>query len=220
MRAAIDEPVTIDVAEGQLEADLRLPRDCVGLVVFSHGSSTSRLSRRNRDVAGHLENSGLGTLMLDLLTRQEERVDEHTLEYRFDINLLAQRVVAALDWAQSRLDLRLLPIGCFGAGTGAAAALVAAADRPAAVQAVVSHGGRPDLAGGGLSVVRAPTLLIVGGNDEPAIELNRDALARLNAPADLVIVPGATHLFDEPGTLEQVMQHAANWFRRYVGAAL
>ncbi len=220
MRAALDEPVTIDVAEGQLEADLRLPRECIGLVVFPHGSSASRLSRRNRDVAGHLENSGLGTLMLDLLTRQEERVDEHTLEYRFDINLLARRVVAALDWAQSSPDLRSLPIGCLGAGTGTAAVLVAAADRPAAVQAVVSHGGRPDLAGGVLSVVRAPTLLIVGGNDEPAIELNRDALARLNAPADLVLVPGATHLFDEPGTLELVMQHAANWFRRYVGAAL
>jgi dienelactone hydrolase len=218
MRTGTEEPVVIDIAEGQIEADLRLPRECIGLVVFAHGSGSSRFSRRNRDVASYLEDKGLGTLLVDLLTRQEERIDEHTREYRFNVNRLGYRVVTAIDWARGRPELATLPLGCFGASTGAAAALLAAADRPSVVRAVVSRGGRPDLAGDALPAVRAPTLLIVGGDDEAVLEMNREALRRLNAPADLAIVPGATHLFEEPGTLEQVMELAAEWFIRHLGA--
>lgn len=217
MRTGAEEPVVIDVVEGQIEADLRLPRDCIGLVVFAHGSGSSRFSRRNRDVAAYLEDNGLGTLLLDLLTRHEERIDQHTREYRFDINRLGYRVVTAIDWVRARPDLAHFPLGCFGASTGAAAALLGAADRASAVQAVVSRGGRLDLAGDALAVVHAPTLLIVGGDDEPVIEMNREAMRRLRAPAELIIVPGASHLFEEPGTLEQVMELSTAWFRRHLG---
>ncbi len=217
MRIATDEPVVIDIAEGQIEADLRLPERCRGLILFVHGSGSSRFSRRNREVASFLEDKGLGTLLLDLLTRQEERLDVHTSEYRFDIDRLGRRTVVGIDWARRRPELNALPIACFGASTGAAAALLAAADRPSTVRAIVSRGGRPDLAGDSLPAVRAPTLLIVGGDDEPVIEMNRDAMRRLTAPAELAIVPGATHLFEEPGTLEQVMQLAADWFERHLG---
>lgn len=217
MRSAVAaEPVAIHVGEGHIEADLRVPARAAGLVIFAHGSGSSRFSSRNRAVAESLESNGFATLLLDLLTRAEEAVDVYTREYRFDIDRLGTRVVLAIDWARQRDDLRTLPIGCFGASTGAAAALIAAAARPHAVRAVVSRGGRPDLANGPLSRVRAPTLLIVGGDDEPVIEMNRDAMRQMTAIVELQIVPGATHLFEEAGTLERVMELAAGWFRRYL----
>jgi len=188
-----------------------------GLVVFAHGSGSSRFSPRNRSVAQTLHQRGLATLLLDLLTRAEERVDLQTAKLRFDIDRLAMRVVAATDWLLAREDLLWLPIGYFGASTGAAAALIAAAERPEVVKAVVSRGGRPDLAGAALSRVTAPTLLIVGGHDEPVIDLNEHAKAAMTmAHVELAIVPGATHLFEEPGTLEQVEQRAGDWFSRYL----
>jgi putative phosphoribosyl transferase len=214
--AAIGESVVIPLRKGQIGADLRVPQGATGLVMFAHGSGSSRFSRRNRAVAEFLEADGLGTLLLDLLTPEEDAIDEHTGEYRFDIDRLARRVVLATDWAQDRKDLQSLPIGYFGASTGAAAALIAAAERPNLVRTVVSRGGRPDLADGWLPKVVAPTLLIVGSNDEPVIGMNRDAMRQMATTVELTIVPGATHLFEEPGTLEQVMRLSTAWFRRYV----
>ena len=199
-----------------LEADLRRPRQSAGLIVFAHGSGSSRHSRRNREVAEALDDAGFATLLLDLLTLQEESADQFTRAYRFDIPRLGRRVIAAMDWAATREDLRDLRIGCFGASTGAAAALLAAAERPDRAAAVVSRGGRPDLAGDALPNVAAPTLLIVGGNDEPVIELNEAAMRRMTATVRLDIVPGATHLFEEPGAMEQVSRLAIGWFGSYV----
>jgi len=218
MATAITESVVIPVeADRRVEADLYVPERAGGLVVFAHGSGSSRFSSRNRAVAAALHRRRLGTLLLDLLTRDEEAADVHTREYRFDIDRLARRVVVAVDWADARDDLRPLSIGCFGASTGAAAALVAAAARPSAVRAVVSRGGRPDLAGAALPRVTAPTLLIVGGHDEPVIELNEAAERQMRAAhVELRIVPGATHLFEEPGTLEEVQRLAGEWFERYL----
>ena len=213
---ATAQGVRINVGPVAIEGDLRLPDKAAGLVIFAHGSGSSRFSRRNRYVAGVLEAAGFGTLLLDLLTPDEESVDERTGEYRFDVDLLGRRVVGATEWAQARPELQHLPVGLFGASTGAAAALIAAAARPQIVRAVISRGGRPDLAGDALPHVQAPTLLIVGGNDGPVIELNREAMRRMRAPVELVIVPGATHLFGEPGTLEQVAKLAADWCRRYL----
>jgi putative phosphoribosyl transferase len=210
------ESIIIPVLRGQIEADLRVPGAATGFVVFAHGSGSSRFSSRNRAVAAYLEAHGLGTLLLDLLTRDEEAIDLHTREYRFDIERLAERVVLAADWAGGREDLRDLPMGLFGASTGAAAALIAAAERPAIVRAVVSRGGRPDLAHEALPRVQSPTLLIVGAHDEPVIEMNRDAMRQMTALVELEIVPGATHLFEEPGTLERVMQLATGWFGRHL----
>jgi putative phosphoribosyl transferase len=207
---------TIPVPEGRLEADLHVSAGATGLVVFAHGSGSSRFSTRNRAVAEFLETQGFGTLLLDLLTREEESVDNDTREFRFDIDRLARRVILATDWTQDCPDLRDLRIGYFGASTGAAAALVAAAARPTLVHAVVSRGGRPDLAGQALGKVQAPTLLIAGGHDEPVIDLNRDAMRQMTARVELEIVPGATHLFEEPGTLEQVTNLAAGWFHRHL----
>jgi dienelactone hydrolase len=189
----------------------------MGVVVFAHGSGSSRFSSRNRFVASVLEQAGLATLLMDLLTRDEEVVDQLTAHLRFDIELLAERLVAATDWLAEQDDTTDLPIGYFGASTGAAAALVAAAERPEVVRAIVSRGGRPDLAGPALSRVRAPTLLIVGSRDELVIELNRAALNELRGEKRLEIVPGATHLFEEPGTLEAVARLARDWFVRYLG---
>lgn len=166
-------------------------------------------------MAGALESAGFGTLLLDLLT-PEESVDERTREYRFDIDMLGQRVVGAIDWIRTRADDRDLPVALFGASTGAAAALIAAAERPEAVRAVISRGGRPDLADKALPNVQAPTLLIVGGHDEPVIEMNKEAMRQMRAPVQLEIVPGATHLFEERGTLEQVIRLAADWCRRHL----
>jgi dienelactone hydrolase len=207
--------VQIRVGSAFIEGDLVVPEGAAGLVVFAHGSGSSRFSSRNRLVANVLQQGGFATLLLDLLTRAEEAVDLRTSEYRFDIDRLGHRVTAAMDWAAGDPHVSALPIVCFGASTGAAAALVAAAERGNRVAAVISRGGRPDLAGDALPQVQAPTLLIVGGADEPVIELNRAAMARLRAPVRLEIVPGATHLFEEPGTLEQVSQLALRWCRQY-----
>lgn len=211
--AVHEQVVHLRLAGGQiLTGDLGIPDGVHGLVVFAHGSGSSRLSPRNRAVAAALWAGGFATVLLDLLTRDEERIDEITREHRFDIGLLAERLVDAVDWASREEQLRNLPIGLFGASTGAAAALVAAAQRPAVVRAVVSRGGRPDLAGAALEQVHAPTLLIVGGHDAQVIDLNREALHRLHCTKRLEIIPHATHLFEEPGALEQVSALARQWF--------
>ena len=197
-------PVQIRAGAALLDGDLTLPEPALGLVVFAHDSGSSRFSTRNRAVAQTLEDGGFATLLLDLLTQREEAIDLRTREYRFDIDRLGHRVVAAIDWVAGESDLSALPVACFGASTGAAAALIAAAERPNAVRAAISRGGRPDLAGDALPHVQAPTLLIVGGADDVVIELNRQAMQRMQAPVSLEIVPGATHLFEEPGTLEEV----------------
>lgn len=203
--------VQVRVGGDLIEGDLLVPAAAAGLVVFAHGSGSSRFSGRNRAVALVLHRAGYATLLMDLLTRQEETIDIATREYRFDIERLGRRVTAALDWAQGQPLLAALPAGCFGASTGAAAALIAAAERPDLVRAVISRGGRPDLAGDALPRVQAPTLLIVGGHDEQVIALNRAAMRRVRAPVQLAIVPGATHLFEEPGALEAVSRLAADW---------
>ena len=199
-----------------LEGNLSLPKGAGGIVLFAHGSGSSRHSPRNRYVARLLNQAKLATLLVDLLTSDEEAIDMRTAHLRFDIGLLAQRLVAVTDWLTQYPDTRQLRVGYFGASTGAAAALVAAAERPDVVGAVVSRGGRPDLAGHALARVRAPTLLIVGGNDFQVIELNRAALAQLRCEKQLVIVPGATHLFEEPGALDEVARRAREWFERHL----
>jgi dienelactone hydrolase len=216
MRTISVHPVDIPVGRESVSGDLRRPPDPAGLVIFAHGSGSSRFSTRNRQVAEFLDGEGFATLLLDLLTPDEEAVDVRTAEYRFDIPRLGSRVVAAADWARTRPDMRRLPVGCFGASTGAAAALIGAAERPDVVAAVVSRGGRPDLAAEALPRVQAPTLLIVGGDDEPVIDMNRNAMRRMRAHVELEIVPGATHLFEEPGALEEVERLAAAWFGRYL----
>jgi pimeloyl-ACP methyl ester carboxylesterase len=214
--ARLAESVAIDVGAGRhIEADLEVPDRASGLIVFAHGSGSSRFSSRNRAVAEYLHGRKLGTLLLDLLTREEESIDTFTGKYRFDIGRLGERVMLATHWTRSRDNVRALPLGLFGASTGAAAALVAAAARPQIVRAVVSRGGRPDLAGAALLKVAAPTLLIVGGRDEPVIELNEKAMTMMNAHVELQIVPGATHLFEEPGALDEVQRLAGDWFLRY-----
>jgi dienelactone hydrolase len=208
----------IRVAAGAvtLEGNLSLPKGADGIVLFAHGSGSSRHSPRNRYVAWLLNEAGLATLLVDLLTSEEEAIDLTTAHLRFDIGLLAGRLIGVTDWLTEHPDTRHLRIGYFGASTGAAAALMAAAERADVVGAVVSRGGRPDLAGPALTRVKAPTLLIVGGNDFPVIDLNRAALAQLHCEKQLVIVPGATHLFEEPGALDQVAQLAREWFKRYL----
>jgi len=212
-----EQPIRLAVAGAALNGDLSVPQAASGLVVFAHGSGSGRHSSRNRAVAQALQHARLATLLLDLLTEREERTDVVTREFRFDIGLLANRVAAAVDWAAADAVTSALPIGLFGASTGAAAALMAAAERPA-VRAVVSRGGRPDLADGALERVTAPTLLIVGGRDDVVLALNRQALARLTSPKALQIVPDATHLFEEPGALDQVARLARDWFARHLGA--
>ncbi len=212
--------VTIEVEDAVLHGDLALPELVRGLVLFAHGSGSGRLSPRNRYVAAALRERGLGTLLFDLLTSAEEAGELPTSGLRFDIPFLARRLEAATRWARSEADLGRLPLSYFGASTGAAAALIAAADDPI-VAAIVSRGGRPDLAAEALARVRAPTLLIVGGRDREVLELNRRALERLTArEKDLVIVPGATHLFEEPDALDEVVRLAADWLVRHasVGA--
>ena len=216
MRVVTVQPVEIPVDRAAVNGDLRLPPQARGLVIFAHGSGSSRFSARNQQVAEFLDDQGFATLLLDLLTPREAAIDARTMEYRFDIDRLGSRVCAAVDWACRRSNLRELPVACFGASTGAAAALIGAAERPEAVAAVVSRGGRPDLAADYLHRVNAPTLLIVGGDDAPVIEMNRDAMRRMRCHVELEIVPGATHLFEEPGTLEQVERLAASWFARYL----
>ncbi|HSV15910.1 MAG TPA: dienelactone hydrolase family protein [Tepidisphaeraceae bacterium] len=196
-----------------LDGDLVVPDHASGVVLFAHGSGSSRFSRRNRYVAGDLQELGLATLLMDLLTADEERIDQVTAHLRFDIHLLADRLVAATDWVRAQPEMSNLPVGYFGASTGAGAALVAAA-RPEMVAAVVSRGGRPDLAGDALPAVRAPTLLIVGGRDVQVIALNRTAMQQMRCEKQLTIVPGATHLFEEPGALEEVARLAGDWFQQ------
>jgi len=196
-----------------LEGNLTLPEGATGIVLFAHGSGSSRYSPRNRFVARALQEAGLGTLLIDLLNPQEEAVDVRTAELRFDIPFLAKRLTEVIDWLGEEPETQTLPVGLFGASTGGGAALMAAVDRPGSVRAVVSRGGRPDLAPAALPHVKVPTLLIVGGEDQPVIEMNQEAFDQLKGEKRLWIVPGATHLFEEPGTLEQVAQLAADWFK-------
>jgi pimeloyl-ACP methyl ester carboxylesterase len=211
------QTITIEAPPHALEGALTLPPAARAIVLFAHGSGSSRFSPRNRFVAEALHREGLATLLFDLLTRDEEA--EESRRHRFDIGLLARRLIVALDWVASGAGTRELRAGLFGASTGAAAALVAAAERPSRVGAVVSRGGRPDLAGEALPRVTAPTLLLVGGNDRQVLELNRSALARLGGPRQLVVVPGASHLFEEPGALEEVARQAAAWFALQLASA-
>jgi dienelactone hydrolase len=199
-----------------LQGDLTLPPEASGVVVFAHGSGSGRFSPRNRAVATVLVQAGLATLLMDLLTTDEEAVDLRTRQLRFDVALLGRRVIATIDWLAADPTVGQLPVGCFGASTGAAAALIAAAERRERVGAVVSRGGRPDLAGPALQRVTAPTLLIVGGNDIEVLRLNRQVLGLLAGEARLEIVPGATHLFPEPGALERVAVLARDWFVRHL----
>jgi len=211
-----ERPVRVTAGTVTLDGDLRLSEGARGVVLFAHGSGSSRHSPRNRYVASLLNEAQLATLQIDLLTPDEERLDLQTSHLRFDIGLLAERLVGATDWLMQYPQTRILRAGYFGASTGAGAAFVAAAERPQIIDAVVSRGGRPDLAGAALEHVRAPTLLIVGGNDFPVIELNRQALARLRCEKRLVIVPGATHLFEEPGALDEVARLAREWFDQHI----
>jgi putative phosphoribosyl transferase len=212
------EGTLVQVSTGSvtLDGNLSLPEESRAIVLFAHGSGSSRHSSRNRYVARVLNEAKLATLLIDLLTLDEEVIDARTAQLRFDIELLAERLVGATDWLTRFPDTKHLRIGYFGASTGAAAALMAAAVRPDAVSAVVSRGGRPDLAGAALMHVRAPTLLIVGGNDGQVIQLNRAALAELRCEKQLMIVPGATHLFEEPGALDEVARLARDWFHRHL----
>lgn len=213
-----EREVQIPQAGTTVGADLVVPDAARGLVVFAHGSGSSRFSARNRHVARVLQQHGLATLLMDLLTVQEEAADARSGHLRFDIGLLGERLVGAVDWVDTQPDVAPLPVGCFGASTGAAAALVTAAARPERVGAVVSRGGRPDLAGRALEQVRAPTLLIVGGNDEVVLDLNeRAALAlREHTEVRVEVIPGATHLFEEPGALDRVAELAAAWFSEHL----
>ncbi|MFC0863956.1 dienelactone hydrolase family protein [Sphaerimonospora cavernae] len=213
---AVEVSVRIPAGDVVLDADVVVPRPAQGVVLFAHGSGSGRHSPRNRYVARELQRAGLATVLADLLTVEEERADAHTGHLRFDIGLLAGRVAALADRVPEDVPTRGLGIGLFGASTGAAAALVAAAARPATVRAVVSRGGRPDMAGDALASVRQPTLLIVGERDPIVIELNMEAMGRLTAETRLEIVPGASHLFEEPGTLESVAGLARDWFARHL----
>jgi pimeloyl-ACP methyl ester carboxylesterase len=216
MTARDEGLVHVEIGSASLAGNLLIPPGAKGLVLFAHGSGSSRFSTRNRRVASFLREGALGTLLIDLLTPEEERIDERTGHLRFDIGMLAGRLVGTAEWLGQEPDTKHLSIGLFGASTGGGAALVAAAQRPDRIAAVVSRGGRPDLAGDALPLVKAPTLLIVGGNDGPVIGMNRDAYDQMNAVRRLEIVPGATHLFEEPGTLERVAQLARDWFQTHL----
>lgn len=209
---AREESLKIPVGKVTLDGDLFVPGNATGLVVFAHGSGSSRHSPRNRYVAQELQSSGLATLLFDLLTREEESYDDTSGRYRFDIPMLGRRLVAVTEHIKMASGTKKLNLGYFGASTGAGAALVAAAEIPGQVKAIVSRGGRPDLAGPALPRVKAPTLFIVGGHDTAVIAMNRDALAKLTTEKELIIIPGATHLFEEPGALQQVARLAGDWF--------
>jgi putative phosphoribosyl transferase len=208
--------VKIPAGKATINGNLTIPSKAKGIVLFAHGSGSGRFSPRNTMVAREINKAGIATLLIDLLTEQEEAEDEFTGEFRFDIDLLAQRLIFATEWLTKNPSTSSLVIGYFGASTGAAAALIAAAKLPERVNAVVSRGGRPDLAGDYLSRVKAPTLLIVGGDDTEVLELNRDALEQLRSEKELTVVPGATHLFEELGKLEQVAKLAIDWFSKYL----
>jgi putative phosphoribosyl transferase len=218
--ALLERAIALEVptGAGAVHGDLRMPTNASGIVVFAHGSGSSRHSPRNRLVAEMLQRRGFGTLLMDLLTADEEQVDVRTRELRFDVDLLADRLVNAAAWLADDEACRGRPLGYFGASTGAAAALIAAARRPEGVAAVVSRGGRPDLADRWLEAVQAPTALIVGGNDPVVIELNQAAYDRLRVPRTFAVIPGATHLFEEPGALEAVARVAGDWFADHLGS--
>jgi putative phosphoribosyl transferase len=216
----IEQSPRIPAAGVELDAEVVIPQPAQGVVLFAHGSGSGRHSPRNTYVAGELQDAGLATVLVDLLTLAEERADAATARLRFDIGLLADRLTALCDWLVARDVTAGLRIGLFGASTGAAAALVAAGARPDSVSAIVSRGGRPDLAGPALGSVHQPTLLIAGERDPVVLDLNRRAIHELAGEADLAIVPGATHLFQEPGTLEQVAGLARDWFVRHLGGGL
>lgn len=208
--------IRVPIGPITLEGNLGVPKEPLGIVLFAHGSGSSRHSPRNRYVANVLRKSGLMTLLIDLLTTEEEVVDMQTMHLRFDIGLLAKRLVGATDWLRQNPDTQNFRICYFGASTGAAAALIGATERPDVISAIVSRGGRPDLAGPALPLVKAPTLLIVGGDDIPVIELNKDAMEQLRCEKKLAIVPGATHLFEESGKLEEVARLASDWFVQHL----
>jgi putative phosphoribosyl transferase len=213
-------PVRVNTRSAALDGSLCIPKGAVGIVLFAHGSGSSRLSPRNRFVAKFLQDSRMGTLLFDLLTPDEESIDEQTGRLRFDIPFLTNRLVEVTDWLTKYPGARDYKLGYFGASTGAAAALEAAAQRPAIIRAVVSRGGRPDLAEDALATVKAPTLLIVGGEDSVVIDMNREALSQLKTEKALVIIPGATHLFEEPGALSEVARLANDWFlKHFIGHA-
>ena len=210
--------IEIPAEQAILNGELEIPRKARGIVLFAHGSGSSRLSPRNQLVARELRKGGVATLLFDLLTEQEEAIDRNTAHLRFDVELLAGRLLSAVEWVSEAREVRNLPIGCFGASTGAAAALVAAA-RSSQIVTVVSRGGRPDLAGEALEEVHVPVLLIVGSNDRTVLNWNRQALGRLQGEKKLEIISGATHLFEEPGALEQVAQLARAWFEQRLAHA-
>jgi len=212
----VKDEIQVRSRDVTLPGNLTCPRGAAGMVVFAHGSGSSRLSPRNRSVAQYLNDQGLATLLFDLLTPEEDEIDRFSRAYRFDIALLGRRLEGAVEWLADRKDVAHMKLGLFGASTGAAAALIAAAQLPEVVHAVVSRGGRPDLAKSFLERVRAPTLLIVGGLDLQVIELNKQAAARLECEHSMVLVAGATHLFEEPGTLAEVCGLAAEWFTRHL----
>ncbi|WP_257451525.1 dienelactone hydrolase family protein [Archangium lipolyticum] len=214
---AVEREVVVLAGDVRLGGTLAIPEGAQGLVIFAHGSGSSRHSPRNRYVAYSLRMAGLGTLLFDLLTEDEEVEDEVTAALRFDIDFLARRLGEVTDWVFAHPELMRMRVGYFGSSTGAAAALVAAAERPETIGAVVSRGGRPDLAGGALERVQAPTLFIVGGADDVVLELNQRAWERLRAPKELEVIAGATHLFPERGALERVAEVAAGWFTRFLG---
>jgi len=219
LRGGGQTEISIEAGAVTLDGTLAVPDRAVAIALFAHGSGSSRHSPRNRYVAQVLQSQGIGTLLFDLLTREEEAIDEISGELRFNIPFLATRLTDVTRWLIELPDLQRFYIGYFGASTGAAAALVAASKLPKAIGAVVSRGGRPDLAGSSLASVQAPTLLIVGGEDQPVIAMNQEALAQLRCEKKLVIVPGATHLFEEPGSLEEVSRLASEWFKQHLAAA-
>jgi putative phosphoribosyl transferase len=218
MKAMSEEKneVTIPTGKDAINGNLEVPRGATGIVLFAHGSGSSRFSPRNTYVARLMNKKGFATLLMDLLTAEEDAVDELTAEFRFNINLLATRLVDATTWLQKNPSTKNLSIGYFGASTGAAAALIAAAKIPDSIKAVVSRGGRPDLAADYLPQVKAPTLLIVGGDDTEVLEMNKDALRRMHSEKKLEIVPGATHLFEETGKLQEAAELAIKWFDKHL----
>lgn len=215
--ASVKGEITVQAGDVELDGNLVVPENAHGLVVFVHGSGSSRFSPRNRYVAEFFNEGGLATLLFDLLTAEEHEIDRITQELRFNIDLLSQRLIATVDWLGAQVDTKALRIGLFGASTGAAAALITAAERPDSVAAVVSRGGRPDLAGRALPGVEASTLLIVGGFDSAVLQMNREASQQMQIKPHLEIVPGATHLFEEPGTLDEVARLAREWFQEHIG---
>ena len=215
----LESPVQIPAAGVILDGDLITPADAAGVVVFAHGSGSSRHSPRNRMVAARMQEAGYATLLMDLLTAGEDEIDSRTREFRFDIPRLASRLTGAIRWLSDRPDTAEMPVALFGASTGAAAALIAAAEVPDHVQLVISRGGRPDLAGDALPRVQAPTLLIVGGRDLEVLDLNKAAAAQLRGPVEIAVVPGATHLFEERGALDRVVELAVGALRQHLGAS-